>query len=147
LSLALSSVLIYSLKKRAHDTCFWIPIFQDDPAKKAKMHFLFTQVLPTVSLIVVPLFFAKPSRSAPTPGALSTQVEGFSTPSLDERAIISAPTKYIEDLSKEQLVEVTVVQRDISAGEISGAESNVLLHPRKRWGGWGGGGCCGGRGW
>lgn len=27
------------------------------------------------------------------------------------------------------------------------AESNVSLRPQKRWGSWGGGGCCGQRGW
>jgi hypothetical protein len=113
------------------------------------MHFLFTQVLPTVSLLVVPFFFARPSRSAPTPGALSAQIEEFSSPVFDKRVIDAPPTTYIDDLSKEKLVEVTVVQRDVSVHENNNnAESNVLLHPRKRWGGWGGGShCCGGGGW
>jgi hypothetical protein len=108
------------------------------------MHFILTQVLPTVSLLVVPFLFASTSRSAPTALSKTANYDSIKELSslLDKRAI-AASSAVAEDVVKRSPVEVTIVRRSASP-EPSHGESNVLLRPQKRWGSWGGNhGCCG----
>jgi hypothetical protein len=112
-----------------------------------KLSKMLTQILPAVSLLLLPFLFGGSSRSHPTElsNPNSKRGDNPSSSAVENLAVTESALFEVKKrtlIERQPIVEVNLVQRDPHP---ENKESNVLLHPRKRWGsgGWGQGGCCG----
>lgn len=166
-----SSCLVPELKLLLISNTHWSSALTALSALSAPtMYSIISQVGPALSFVVIPFLLAGPARATPInnghvftndelPSSKYDQLSELTTIDYQKRgqpaALLDgqalAPQlrkKHADEIVKKREEKLYVnLPRALPSDVEDGSETNVLLHPRKRWGGgWGGNGCCG-RGW
>jgi len=132
------------------------------------MYSLIAQVAPALSFLAIPFLFTGPARATPInnghifandklPASKYDRVRDLATIDYEKRGqpaallngrAVTQPNMRREatPITKRESTIYVDMPKQARRAVNDGTESNVLLRPTKRWGGYGGNGCCG-RGW